>query len=134
MNNQRTGLAGENEAAEYLKSKGYVVLERRYRFERSEVDLVCLDPSSRGETGAVLVFVEVKTRRGAAFGSPDEVILPRQRRRIAHAARAYMYQRGLEDSPSRFDVVAIRLDRPRRRGIDRRDEPRLKHYKHAFST
>jgi putative endonuclease len=134
MNNQKTGLAGEQEAAEYLERKGYVVLDRRYRFERSEVDLVCFEPALGAHPGGEFVFVEVKTRTSDAYGSPDEVILPRQRKRIAHAARAYMYERNLEGAPARFDVVAIRLDRPRQGGAGDAKEPRVKHYKYAFTA
>ena len=43
-----------------------------YRFERSEVDLVCFRPAARYEDGGELVFVEVKTRRGTGFGRPEE--------------------------------------------------------------
>ena len=134
MNNQKTGLAGEHEAAEYLERKGYVILDRRYRFERAEVDLVCLEPAGDGSPGGELVFVEVKTRTTDAYGSPDEVILPPQRKRIVRAARAYMYERKMEGALARFDVVAIWLDRPRQRDVDGAVEPRVKHFKHAFTA
>jgi putative endonuclease len=76
----------------------------------------------------------VKTRTTDAYGSPDEVLLPRQRKRIVHAARAYMYERKMEGALARFDVVAIWLDRPRQHGVDEVVEPRVKHFKHAFTA
>ncbi|HID55979.1 TPA: YraN family protein, partial [Candidatus Poribacteria bacterium] len=59
------GLLGEEIAADFLRRKGYRLLERNIRIGRGEIDLVALD----GET---LVFVEVKTRKGLRYGHPSE--------------------------------------------------------------
>ncbi len=127
MSNTELGRHGEDLAAVFLESKGYTVLDRRYRFERAEVDLVCFQPRRDGRPGGELVFVEVKTRRGSRFGAPEDGLLPQQRRRIAKAAQAYMYERKLEGALARFDLVAIRLGRDG-------DEPRIDHYENAFTT
>jgi putative endonuclease len=101
------GLRGEDVAADYLERKGYRVLERRYRFERSEVDLVCFHPSDAQELGGEIVFVEVKARWGERFGRPEESVTPKKQSSIIDAARAYLYETKLEGARCRFDVVAV---------------------------
>ncbi len=59
----------------YLARKGYEILERNYRTRHGEIDLVM-----RGER--VLVFVEVKLRRGTEFGDPLEAVVPRKQTRL----------------------------------------------------
>ncbi len=101
-------------------------MERNYRFERSEVDLVCFLPATRYETGGELVFVEVKTRRGTGFGRPEDAVGPDKRRHLVKAARAWLYERRMEGTPARFDVVSILL----RSG----SEPEIEHLESAFRT
>lgn len=113
------GNRGEDLAARFLKEAGYQILERNYRFERNEVDLVCTDPGEGGE----VVFVEVKTRTGTGFGPPEASITEEKQRAICEVARAYLHEREREGMPCRFDVVAIRL---------RDDEPQIDHHKNAF--
>ena len=124
MKTQATGQRGEDLAAEFLERQGLVVMERNYRFERAEVDLVCFEPAERYESGGMLVFVEVKTRRGTGFGLPEEAISAAKRRNISHAARAFLYERQLEGSPCRFDVVSILMDG---------DAPQVRHIRNAFT-
>ena len=109
MTTKATGDHGEALAATFLEAKGYVVLERNYRFERSEVDLVCFLPSDQYEQGGELVFVEVKTRQGLGYGRPEEAVDAEKRRHVFRAAEAYLHERRLEGSPCRFDVVAVLL-------------------------
>ena len=65
-----------------------------------EIDAVAWD-------GPVLVFVEVKTRRGERYGSPGEAVDPRKQRKLFTLARAYMARKRLGQAPVRFDVVAV---------------------------
>jgi len=113
------GDRGEDLAAEFLKNEGYRVLERNYRFERNEVDLVCLDPDKGGE----LVFVEVKTRSGSGFGPPEASVTDEKKRSLIEVSRAYLHERQLEGAPSRFDVVGIVLAE---------GEPEIEHHENAF--
>ena len=62
---QSLGEIGENLACDELRRRGYAILARRYRRRGGEIDIVCAD-------GPTIVFVEVKTRDGAAFGSRSE--------------------------------------------------------------
>jgi putative endonuclease len=59
--------------------------------------------------GDTLAFIEVKTRRGTAFGAPEEAVTSRKIAHIASAGAQYMADHGLENLPWRIDVVAIEL-------------------------
>ena len=96
------GEKGERLAVRFLRRRGYRIVERNYRCRRGEIDLVALD-------GDEVVFVEVKTRSGTAFGSPAEAVTRTKRRRLAHAARDYCNRRHLAEPCCRCDVVAILL-------------------------
>src|SRR5690606_15472342 len=87
-------------AADALVARGYVVLARRYRTRFGELDIVARD-------GQTLVFVEVKARRGMAFGQPGDAIHWRKRRRLARLADAFIAEAHLQHLPCRFDVVAL---------------------------
>ena len=99
----RLGTRGEDIAAGHLQTLGLRVIERNVRTRYGEVDIVA-------EDGGTLVFVEVKTRRSAAFGTPEESITPRKRRRLAQLGEQYVQERGLVEQAWRVDVVAITLD------------------------
>ncbi len=122
MTPHELGQRGEALAATFLENQGFTVLDRQYRFERAEVDLVCFAPWP-DDAGGEIVFVEVKTRRGASHGEPEEAVTDAKKRSLMKAAEAYLYERKLDGAPARFDVVAIRWER---------DEPDIRHYPHAF--
>lgn len=94
------GNRGEAAAAEYLRSRGYRILEVGRRFRFGELDLVAVD----GET---IVFVEVKTRASDARGTPAAAVDRVKRERLTRAALAYLKSRGWLDRRARFDVVAV---------------------------
>lgn len=118
------GRRGEDLAVDFLEQRGYRILERNYRFERSEVDIVCFEPDDRNVHRGEIVFVEVKTRTSTAFGMPEESVTPEKQRHIIKASRAYLYEAGLERSPCRFDVVSVL--------IGREAAPEVRHFKDAF--
>ena len=98
---QNLGISGENLAAGELESRGYAILERRYRTAHGEIDIVARD----GET---LVFVEVRRKSGAGCGTAAESVTPAKQRRVIRMAVEYLWLHGLYDRcPVRFDVVAI---------------------------
>ena len=102
---QQLGILGEELAAGALQRRGYSILARRYRTECGEIDIVAQD----GET---LVFVEVKARETAEFGTAAEAVTPWKQRRLARMARDYLTRERIDGPPCRFDVVAIMIDRP----------------------
>jgi putative endonuclease len=111
------GLLGEKLAADFLRRKGYRILERNVRVGRGEIDLIALD----GET---LVFVEVKTRKGLGFGHPSEAITHRKRRQLSKLALLYMQRRGMVDLNGRFDVISVL--------IPPKGKPTVEHIENAF--
>ncbi|HUO06096.1 MAG TPA: YraN family protein [Candidatus Binataceae bacterium] len=97
------GLRGERAAERYLKRKGYKILARNYRAAGAEIDLIAMD-------GATIVFIEVKTRRTIAAGSPAEAVDGRKQEHIRRAAAIFAARNRAQDCPMRFDVAAIRAD------------------------
>ncbi|MFQ5569499.1 MAG: YraN family protein [Rhodothermales bacterium] len=124
MSTKRTGDRGEQIAAAYLERKGYTILERNYRFERAEVDLICFKPDSTSQERGELVFTEVKTRTGLRFGRPEEAVTDEKKRHLTRAASAYLYEHKRDGSPCRFDVISIVL-RPGH-------PPDIEHFENAF--
>jgi len=123
MNTKPIGDHGEELAAAYLSEAGYRILDRNYRYERAEIDLVCFDATEEGALGRI-VFVEVKTRSGLGFGAPEEAVTDEKQDHVIHAAKAYLYERQLEGARVRFDVISVLLNQDR--------PPDINHYKGAF--
>ena len=113
---KRTGDRGEDLAARYLEGKGYEILDRNFKTREGEIDIIARD-------GDTLVFVEVKTGAGPAFGDPGEWVDDTKQRRICATSEDYLYRHEIEDMNCRYDVIAVRL---RERGHS------LKHIPGAF--
>jgi putative endonuclease len=111
------GARGESAAVEYLQRIGMTIAERNWRCPFGEVDIVALDDTE-------LVFVEVKTRRTASAGTPEEAVSATKRKRLARLATAYIADAGLEAMSARFDVIAIRVLSD--------DRALLRHHRAAF--
>ena len=110
-NRQKTGREYEGAAAEYLSGCGCRILERNFCSRYGEIDIIA-------EDSGVLVFVEVKFR---ARGGGQEAVDANKQRRICRTALFYYTRYGYgEDTPCRFDVIAI----------DGRE--RMEHIKDAF--
>lgn len=96
------GQQAEDAACRHLRRAGLRVLRRNYRVRGGEVDIVA-------RHGPVLVFVEVRCRRHAAWGGAAASVDARKRARIVLAARHYLACAGVAwaEAQCRFDVVAI---------------------------
>ena len=99
------GRAGEERAARYLERCGYAVLDRNWRISEGELDLVV---ARRAE----LVVVEVKTRRGEAFGHPFEAIDARKQSRLWRLAFAWVAAHPAEAQGRRLRLDAIAIVGP----------------------
>ena len=100
---QQFGRAAEEAAARYLIRDGWTLLGRNVRIGRGELDLIA-------RRGAVLAFVEVKARHSAAYGTPEDAVDARKRRKVARLAEIWLSVRpwalrGVSDV--RFDIVAV---------------------------
>ena len=101
---RRLGDSGERYAARLLEERGHRIVARQWRCASGELDLVTLD-------GEELVFVEVRTRRGDRYGTPEESIDERKAGRLVVLGACF-----LEEHPEhegriwRIDLVALVLD------------------------
>jgi putative endonuclease len=113
---QLRGRQGEQVADEFLRTQGYVIIARNYRVSFGEIDVIAQDRQ-------MLVFVEVRTHTGEAFGDPLASVNLRKQRQIAKAALHYLARNGLMEREARFDVVGIRWEN---------EQARITHVKNAF--
>ena len=116
-NMRKKGEFGEELAANFLVRNGYKILDRNYRFERAEIDLIA-------EDGNELVFVEVKARSSKTFGEPEDAVTEQKENQIRNAADGYLYEKNIDDRPCRFDIIAIEF----RNGV-----LDIRHIKDAFT-
>jgi putative endonuclease len=100
---RRLGNFGERVAASHLEAKGYEIVERNWASREGEIDLI----ATRGRD---LVFVEVRSKRGGQFGTPEESITGRKAAHIRAAAAAYSQQHPDAPENQRIDAVVIELD------------------------
>ncbi len=114
---QALGLLGERIAARWLSRQGWEIVEHRFRSGHRDVDLIA-------RQGGVVAFVEVKARRGDAFGSPVEAVHARKRRELSRSAQVWVDRHGAGNAQYRFDVIGVLLDGER---------VRVRHVPDAFS-
>ncbi|MCR4690055.1 MAG: YraN family protein [Lachnospiraceae bacterium] len=101
MNKRTVGTNKEKFAAAYLQKQGVRITEHSFRVRQGEIDLI-------GYDGEVLVFFEVKYRKNAAYGFPQEAVDRRKQSQISKVAVFYLnYRKIPRNTPMRFDVVAI---------------------------
>ena len=103
MKRRDTGILGEKIAGDFLKKRGYHILEINYRCPEGEIDIVAKHRD-------YLVFIEVRTKKSLEFGSPEESITPAKKERMKAAASHYRQTRNDLPSLWRIDVVAVELD------------------------
>jgi len=99
------GRYGEQLAVRYLREQGLEIVERNWRCELGEIDIVALD-------GRCLVVCEVKTRRSAAFGAPTTQVTVAKLARLRRLAGAWLSQHDAQVDDVRIDVIGVL--RPRR--------------------
>jgi putative endonuclease len=100
------GAYGERVAARLLTQAGMLVLDRNWRRAAGELDIVASD-------GPVVIFCEVKTRRGGGCGSPAEAVNRSKVNRLRRLAAQWLAEHPEVRGPVRFDVVSVW---PQRRG------------------
>jgi putative endonuclease len=98
--NAGVGAYGERLAAQLLVDEGMVLVDRNWRCDRGEIDLVLRD-------GDVLVFAEVKTRTSAAYGHPLEAISPTKGERLRQLAACWVEQHGASPGGMRIDLIGV---------------------------
>jgi putative endonuclease len=93
------GKKGEQLAVDFLIENNYEVIERNYRFEKAEVDIIA-------QKDNILAIVEVKTRSTSDFGNPQDFVKPKQIKNLVKAVHAYVTENDL-DLEVRFDIIAL---------------------------
>jgi len=97
------GHAYEQKAEQFLVTKGYKLLDKNYHTRRGEVDLIMT-------SGASLIFIEVRYRKNASFGSAEESITRAKQAKIIYSARHYISKHKLWHMNIQFDVVTLTPD------------------------
>ncbi|QBA65534.1 endonuclease [Muriicola soli] len=113
---QELGKIGEDMAVEWLRNKGYSIMERNFRFGKAEIDILA-------EKEGILAVVEVKMRRRGYLGVLADAVSLKQRNRIIRAADHYVLANDL-DVEVRFDVILL---------LHENQKFNLEHLKAAFS-
>ncbi|MCF6463352.1 YraN family protein [Clostridium sp. Cult1] len=114
-NNISKGILGENEAVEYLISKGYRVVDRNYRTKVGEIDIIAIKFN-------ILVFVEVKTRTSIKYGYPYESVNWRKQQKIYKSSLIYMNHKKMNNYQIRYDIIEVFLE----------EKPKINHIENAF--
>lgn len=98
-NHSQTGKNAEDVAAEYLINKGFIILERNWRYKHYEIDILA-------ENENFLIVVEVKYRSYTAFGEPEVFVNKQKQKFLTEAANQYILQNNI-DKEVRFDIISI---------------------------
>ena len=102
---QSIGRFGEDTACEYLEKNKYKIIDRNFRCNQGEIDIVGYDIKNNE-----IVFFEVKTRTSFNYGFPSEAVNKRKRAHIFNCAKYYLYCKKIENKYVRFDVIEIVID------------------------
>lgn len=101
-NHNKVGVFGEQIAKKHLENLSYTILETNWRWGKGEIDIIA-------KIDAILVFVEVKTRKTADFGDPEEAVSTQKQNLFYELSTEYMYRLNYEGE-FRFDIIAITLE------------------------
>jgi len=113
---QETGRAGEDLAADYLHSLGWLILDRNWRCAAGELDIVAKQPG----LADTVVFCEVKSRRGTGFGPPLEAITAAKMAKLRELALLWLRDRKVTAQHLRFDGIGVLFARSGSPQLDHR--------------
>ncbi len=103
------GKIGENFAKEFLEKKGYKIIEQNYKTKYAEIDLIAQKPAGFLSGKRHLVFVEVRTKIGENFGTPEDTLSRQKIWKILQNAKAYSAFKNWQ-GPERIDAICIVLN------------------------
>ena len=109
------GKKGEELAVNFLLENGYTIIERNYRFDKAEVDIIA-------QKDNILAIIEVKTRSTVDFGNPQDFVKPKQIQNLVKAVDEYVTVNAL-DVEVRFDIIGI---------VKEKNKFNIEHLKNAF--
>ena len=99
MQHIELGQLGEDLASNHLAAKKFEILDRNYRWKKSEIDIIC-------QKNNLLIVVEVKTRQTAVYGQPYEAVTRSKQKQIIKVTNQYIQENDI-DLEVRFDVISI---------------------------
>ncbi|MDR0350600.1 MAG: YraN family protein [Coriobacteriales bacterium] len=102
MQRKQLGVTGENIVCQYLEGRGVEILERNWRCQSGEADVIAREQED-------LVFIEIKTRSSVHAGFPEDAVTRQKRRRYEKIATEYLFTHNLPSVRVRFDVMALLL-------------------------
>jgi putative endonuclease len=114
-NNTQKGILGEEIATEHLLKMGYEILEKNWRHQHLELDIIA-------SINNTLVIVEVKLRANDFFGNPEEFVTKSKQKKVIKAADFYIKENNI-NWETRFDIIAI---------IENPNELKVEHFEGAF--
>ena len=100
---KKLGAWGEKVAVTHLEAHGYQILDQNWYCQIGEIDIIA-------QRQGTISFVEVKTRRGRAAGSPEESITPRKAQKLMHTALTWLGEQEDDDADWQIDLIAVELD------------------------
>ncbi len=109
------GKIGEELAVQFLLKENYTILERNFRYDKAEIDIIA-------ENGDSIVVVEVKTRNSTVFGNPQDFVTQGKIKLLVKAANEYMISKNL-DKEVRFDIIAV---------LKNKTTEKIEHFRDAF--
>ncbi|TRX58685.1 YraN family protein [Fulvivirga sp. M361] len=98
-----TGRYGEQLAAKHLEASNYKIVQRNWRYKRSEIDIIA-------KKDDLLVFVEVKTKHSVAFGNPEDAVDEKKASNVMKGAEQFVFETDWHQD-IRFDIIAVQLTR-----------------------
>lgn len=98
------GRIGENIIADYITKLGYKVVERNFKCNQGEIDIIAKDKEE-------LVFIEVKTRTDISYGEASEAVTNTKKRHLINSIKYYIYKQKLENQPIRIDVAEVYINK-----------------------
>lgn len=116
----KIGKIGEEIAVKFLKQDGYYIIERNYRNNFGEIDIIAAKNN-------YTIFIEVKSRTSEKYLSLKETLKAEQISHLRRAAIYYFAEKNIHLSSIRFDLITLKID-PEAKKIDK-----LKHYKNIIA-
>jgi putative endonuclease len=113
---KQVGNKGESLAEDYIKRKGYKIIQRNYRCRLGEIDIIAKD-------GDTIVFIEVRTKQNENFGSPQDSVTSTKINKISKTALSFIQEKNLSGFSYRFDFIAITFSQ---------GKPNIEHIENAF--
>lgn len=103
LQRKKLGKEGEGRAIKTLLKLGYEIIQKNYKNKIGEIDIVSKDKNT-------WCFVEVKTKTGSGYGSPEEMVGRRKQQKIIKTAELYLLEHKLKNPNWRIDVVAVDIE------------------------